>query len=110
MATIHILKGNPHVHSMVVPKRRHHHVWVKVVDQDHPTRTRWIVQFAIQRAASFKGTRGFTDKAVRAGRWHDFYVSAQLLSRFAARDLAPLVEDGLVRVEIDGREMEARAA
>lgn len=110
MGEVHILRGNRDVHSMWVREHHRHRVWIKIIDKRHPKLTRWIAQFAIQRAASFRALDGFTDAAVRAGKWHGFYVSHRLLARFAARDLAPLVSEGLVRVEIDGEEMEARAA
>ncbi len=39
-----------------------------------PEEARWLAQFAVQRAGSFRALRGFTDAAAAVGRWHSFEV------------------------------------
>lgn len=108
MGTVHVLKGSSDVHSLKLRKRRDHDVWIKVVDKRHPKQTRWLVQFAISRARGFPANKGFTDAFVRAGKWHNVKIRGSLLSRFAVRDLGPLIADDLVWMEIDGKELQAR--
>jgi hypothetical protein len=108
MANIHVLRGNSYVRSVRLDKRRLHDVWVKVTDTADPTLTRWIVQRAINRARGCKANKGFTDASVAAGKWHHLEVRPKFLSRFAVRDLGALIAAELIRVEIDGEELEAR--
>ena len=108
MGTVHILNGSADVHSLKLRKRREHDVWIKVVDKRHPKQTRWLVQFAINRARGFPANKGFTDASVRAGKWHNVTIRESLLARFAVRDLGPLIADGLIWVEIDEKELRAR--
>ena len=110
MGTVHSLRGNDQVRSLKLLKKEKHTAWIKVTDGDHPKRTAENVRFAIRRAAGIPATRGFTDKAAKAGRWHRIRVRQPYIARFAIRDLGPLVAAGLVKVEIDGRELRAREA
>jgi hypothetical protein len=79
-----------------------HRVTITVVDRRRPKKTRWEAQWAVQRAASFRGLRGFTDLGARAHAPHTFVVfGVRLLTRFL-RDVEQLVRDGRVAIEVDG--------
>jgi len=81
---------------------REHDVWVRVIDRDDPEEARWHLQFAMQRAASFRCLGGFKDEAARRRQWHNFTISSTYLSRRFLRESAQLVVDGRVQIEIDG--------
>ncbi|MDB5518645.1 MAG: hypothetical protein JWQ17_5403 [Tardiphaga sp.] len=79
-----------------------HSVRVEVVDQRRPRRTRWLTQWAIQNAASFRALKGFTDESVARGRAHRFSVGRTRLVRRFVAEIADLIAAGRVIVEIDG--------
>jgi hypothetical protein len=79
-----------------------HSVRVAIIDQSRPRRTRWLTQWAIQNAASFRALKGFTDASVARGRVHRFSASrTQLVRRFVA-EIGELIAAGRVIVEVDG--------
>ena len=86
-----------------------HSVRVEVVDQRRPRRTRWLTQWAIQNAASFRALKGFTDASVARGRAHRFSVSRTRLVRRFLAEISELIAAGRVIVEIDGNVVRALA-
>ena len=87
------------------PRAPKHEVHIRVAD-GHPF-TRWMAQYAVQRAAAFSALRGFTDALVGRGGWHRFLVSHHLIARMV-RDLEPLFASGSVRLVIDRKEIRRR--
>lgn len=81
---------------------RRHTVSVRILDGRRPKEARWHIQFAIQRAASFRSLKGFNDAVAGAQTWHRFRVGRTSLVRRFLRDIERLVLDGRVLVEIDG--------
>jgi hypothetical protein len=81
---------------------RRHAVSVRILDRHRPKEARWHIQFAIQRAASFRSLKGFDDAAARAQARHSFKVGRTSLLRRFLRDIERLVIDGRVLVEVDG--------
>ena len=88
--------------SVSLASRRRHDVWVRVVDRHTPEATRWELQFAMQRAASFSCLEGFGDEAARRREWHNFEVSCTRLSKRFLADTGRLISEGRVQIEIDG--------
>lgn len=84
-----------------------HSVRVEIVDQKRPRRTRWLTQWAIQNAASFRALKGFTDASVARGRAHRFSVSRTRLVRRFLAEISELIAAGRVIVEIDGNVVRA---
>lgn len=79
-----------------------HDVLVRVLDSRRPKEARWHLQFAIQRAASFRALRGFTDLAARRQLWHAFTINrTQLLRRFLI-DVEALVAASRIAIVVDG--------
>jgi len=88
--------------ALRVRRGSQHDVSVRVLDSKRPKEARWHLQFAIQRSASFRALRGFTDLAARRQQWHDFAVNrTQLLRRFLI-DVETLVAAGRVAIVVDG--------
>lgn len=85
-----------------------HAVSVCIVDFARPRRTRWHLQYAMQRAASFRCLKGFTDKVARRHGWHRFKVSRTNLLRRFLLDIEQLVRESRVFVEVDGVAIHAR--
>jgi hypothetical protein len=79
-----------------------HSVRVEVIDQRRPRRTRWLTQWAIQNAASFRALAGFTDESVSRGHAHRFSVGRTRLVRRFVAEVAELIAAGRIIVEIDG--------
>lgn len=90
-----------------LPKRKHHEIWLRILDRLRPEEARWHMQFAMQRAASFKCLAGFTDGAARRRKWHEITVRAELLPRFLM-DIERLVVEGRVVVIVDDVRVSAR--
>jgi len=89
---------------------RRHKVSIRILDRRRPKATRWHLQFAIQRAASFRAVKGFNDLAVFAQVRHTFSVCrTSLLLRFLP-DIEHLVRDGRVAVEVDGRPVRVKGS
>jgi hypothetical protein len=66
-----------------IQKREWHVVWLRVVDRESPEEARWHLQFGMQRAASFKCLKRFTDEVARRREWHTFTIGkTDLLQRF----------------------------
>ncbi|MBI5131266.1 MAG: hypothetical protein HZA66_17655 [Rhodopseudomonas palustris] len=86
-----------------------HLVRVEIVDQRRPRRTRWLTQWAIQNAASFRALKGFTDASVARGRVHRFSVNRTRLVRRFVAEISELIADGRVIVEIDGNVVQTMA-
>lgn len=86
---------------------RHHHVSVRIVDQQRSEEARWHLQFAIQRAASLSALKDFTDVAARRREWHDFAVGRTFLLRRFIRDIEALILADRVTVLVD--ELRVRA-
>lgn len=83
-----------------------HEVWVRVLDRTEPEEARWHLQWAVQRAASFRALKGFDDGAARRREWHRFEIGrTQFLRRFL-RDVRLLVAAGRVSVEVDGADVQ----
>jgi hypothetical protein len=89
-APVHIRGGHWHVVS------------VRIVDQERPEEARWYLQFAMQRAASFRCFKGFNDHVARLGERHVFEVSRTHLIRRFLLDIETLVLDRRVSVHVDG--------
>lgn len=85
-----------------------HKVSVRVADRQRTEEARWHLQFAMQRAASFRCLAGFTDKAARSGVWHTFHVAQTFRIKRFLRDIEQLVGDGRVIVKIDGALVQVR--
>jgi hypothetical protein len=79
-----------------------HTLRVKIIDQNRPQRTRWLVQWAIQNAASFRALKGFSDASVAQKRSHRFSVRRTRLVRRFINEISELVAVGRVIVEVDG--------
>ena len=85
-----------------IGKGSNHSVTVWIVDARRPKEARWHMQWPIQRAASFKALKGFTDIAAHNQTRHSFYIcSSRLLKRFL-RDIETLVRNSRVVVIVDG--------
>lgn len=54
---------------------RRHSVAVRVLDHRRPEEARWHLQFAMQRAASFRCLKGFHHSVARRSEWHEFDVA-----------------------------------
>jgi hypothetical protein len=78
---------------------------VEIVDQRRPRQTRWLAQWAIQNAASFRALKGFTDASVARGRVHHFSVRRTRLARRFVAEISELISTGRVIVEIDGNQV-----
>jgi hypothetical protein len=81
---------------------RRHVVSVRIVDRERPEEARWYLQFAMQRAASFRCLKGFNDEVARRGERHVFEVSRMYLTRRFLLDIETLVLEGRVSVYVDG--------
>ena len=98
-----ILKFPSHVAyaPVRVQNRARHVVWVRVLDRMRPEEARWHLQFGMQRAASYRCLKGFTDKAARRREWYMFTIGDRGLLRRFLIDIERLVMDGRVVIEID---------
>ena len=84
-----------------VRSRARHVVWVRILDRLHPEEARWHLQFAMQRAASFRCLEGFTDDLARRREWHMFAIGETRLVRRFLIDIERLVMEGRIAIEID---------
>jgi len=82
------------------PRRRL--VVVRVTDTKRPKHARWLLQQAVVRAGGFNACRGLTDRNVRRGRRHAFFVGDGLSKRFL-HDISRMVLDQRVVATMDGR-------
>ena len=96
--------------SRSVPTNRKGYIPISiwVTDADEPERTRWIAQFEIQNAASFRALKQFTDTRARNGTRHPFSCAPDRLNDFIAK-IEPLIDAGRVRVEVAGVRVRARS-
>lgn len=90
-------------------RRTIHKVWHRVLDRRDPQYTRWLVQRALQKACrkGFSGLLDFTDEAAVAQEWHLFEVKGRKKVSVFLFAAAPLLRQGLIEVEIDGRKVGA---
>jgi hypothetical protein len=93
----------PSYQSIRIKQRRDHHVVIRVIDRVHAERTRWRAQYAVQRAASFKALKGFTDRAARRGQSHSFVIRGSRRTRRFLDDVRWLIVNRRIEVEVDGR-------
>jgi hypothetical protein len=96
--------------SVLVRSSREHRISVEILDDVHPRRTRWAVQFEIQEVAGFRATKGLTDRAVANGYRHRFKVGSTQAARSLAMMTARLIASGKIAVWIDGKMVRARPA
>lgn len=75
----------------------------RVVDASNVGRDRGTLHVIASRAAGFGATRGLTERRAARGRWHAVAVGRRDLTRRMLIDLEPLVIQGVVEVELDGR-------
>ncbi|HZF43010.1 MAG TPA: hypothetical protein VEZ48_06340 [Sphingomonadaceae bacterium] len=87
-----------------------HVAWVRVIDRDAPEEARWRLQYAMQRAAGFGCLDGFNDEVARRRAWHEFEIKKTWLLRRFLRDIAQLVAERRVQVEIDDVRVRPAAA
>lgn len=80
-----------------------HNVRIVICDARRPEEARWHMQWAIQRAASFRALDGFTNRMARRGLSHHFVIGRTRLLRRFLTDIEELVSSRRVIVEIDGR-------
>lgn len=80
-------------------------VWI--TDERAPERTRWKVQYDIQRAAGFRALKGFTDVRARNGSRHRFSCAPQRLNALIA-GVEPHISAGRIKVEVAGKRVRAR--
>ncbi|WP_316191872.1 MULTISPECIES: hypothetical protein [unclassified Bradyrhizobium] len=96
--------------SVLVRSSREHRISIEIRDEVHPRRTRWAVQFEIQEAAGFRGSKGLTDRAVANGYRHRFTVASTHAARRLAMMTAPLIASGKIALWIDGTMVRAGPA
>lgn len=80
-------------------------VWV--TDERAPERTRWKVQYYIQRAAGFRALKGFTDVRARNGTRHRFSCTPDRLNSLIF-GMEPHITAGRIKVEVAGKRVRAR--
>jgi hypothetical protein len=90
------------IRPLTVRDGRKHNISVEVLDTLRPRRTRWIVQFEVQEAASYSANGGLTDEAVADGYRHRFRVKSTRAARQFAAETFELVKQGKIAVWIDG--------
>ena len=88
--------------ALLVRGGHRHTISVRINDRVHPSEARWHLQFAMQRAASFRCLSGFTDVVARRGGWHRFKVNRTDLARRFLIDIERLVIEGRASVVVDG--------
>ena len=81
-------------------------IWV--TDAHEPERTRWMAQFEMQNAASFRELKHFTDVRARNHTRHPFSCAPDRLGDFIA-NIEPLIDAGRVRVEVAGVRVRSRS-
>jgi hypothetical protein len=90
-------------------QRRIHKVWHRVLDGRDPSYTRWLVQRALQKACrkGYGGLLDFTDEVAVAQKWHLFEIKGRAKVGVFLSEIAPLLRQGLIEVQVDGRKVGA---
>ena len=94
--------------AVAVPSRRKSEVWLRVLDRRNADLVRGQVQFAISRACSFRGLKGWTNETAFAGDWHRVEIAPELVASFL-RNMARAVHHGSVEVELNGKQLRLAA-
>jgi len=88
-------------------RQERHLIWHRVLDRVEPKMTRWRVQLPLQSncVIGWYGLKGFTDEAAIEGEWHCFEIKGPARVRAFLKATAPLLRQGLIEVEVDGRKV-----
>lgn len=88
--------------------RERHTVWIRVTDVALAEVARHQAQFAIQRACSFRGLKGWTNRKAHAGSWFKLRVRTGLLGRFL-EDLELVMRARTLEIWVDDRQVRIAA-
>ncbi len=93
--------------ALLLLSKERHRIWHRVLDRIEPKMTRWRVQLPLQSncVIGWYGLKGFTDEAAIEGEWHCFEVKGRARVRAFLKATAPLLRQGLIEVEVDGRKV-----